>query len=324
MSALVGTKIQIERRDRICLVAVHGSLDRATAAGLAETIGAERAAHPARLVIDMSGVADMEPGAARILAAAARPVRGQCRVIVRSLRPAIRNGPEMAGLDLGGPDPGDAESAALSPGRQEALADTPTGQLIREWRHLRASVEHAIWEGQRARLALASTEDRLAATVAHLLVRRPAASARLTQLGQAARDYAEQLRGYGPPATASPPPAPRAFTANSTMGRAVGFIEERAQDDIAVADIAAAAFVTVRAVQLAFRSHLGVTPLAYLRQVRLEHAHRQLLYADPARTTVTAVAADWRFSNSSRFTAYYRAVYGVAPLQTLRHPPPAS
>ena len=59
------------------------------------------------------------------------------------------------------------------------------------------------------------------------------------------------------------------------------FIEENAHADITVADIAAAASVTVRAIQLAFRRHLDTTPLEYLRRVRLGHAHRDLLAADP-------------------------------------------
>jgi transcriptional regulator GlxA family with amidase domain len=105
--------------------------------------------------------------------------------------------------------------------------------------------------------------------------------------------------------------------ATVTVQRAVAFIEKRAQENIGVADIAAAACVTVRAVQLAFRRHLGTTPMRYLRQVRLGRAHEQLLTADPARTTVTRVAADWGFANPGRFTSYYRAAYGIPPRQTL-------
>src|SRR5262249_53032353 len=49
-----------------------------------------------------------------------------------------------------------------------------------------------------------------------------------------------------------------------TVRRAVEFIDENAHQDISVADIAAAAFVTIRAVQLAFRRHLDTTPMRYL------------------------------------------------------------
>jgi AraC-like DNA-binding protein len=104
----------------------------------------------------------------------------------------------------------------------------------------------------------------------------------------------------------------------ATVRRATAFIEESAHRAITVADIAAAASVTVRAVQLAFRRHLDTTPLGYLRRVRLERAHRELLAADPMRETVTAVAYRWGFPSTSRFAAQYRAAYGVSPSRTLR------
>ena len=103
-----------------------------------------------------------------------------------------------------------------------------------------------------------------------------------------------------------------------TLRRAVAFIEDNAGHDISPADVAAAAFVSVRAVQLAFRRHLGLSPMAYLRRVRLHQAHRALLGADPAQETVSAVAARWGFTNHSRFAMHYRAAFGVASSETLR------
>jgi AraC-like DNA-binding protein len=105
----------------------------------------------------------------------------------------------------------------------------------------------------------------------------------------------------------------------ATLRRAMTFIEENAHRDIAIIDIAAAAFVTVRAVQLAFQRHLGVTPLEYMRRVRLDHAHQDLKRACPGDgLTVTAVAYRWGFRSSSRFAAAYREAYGVSPSRTLR------
>lgn len=103
----------------------------------------------------------------------------------------------------------------------------------------------------------------------------------------------------------------------ATLHRATAFIDEYAHQDIALADIAAAAHVTIRAVQLAFRRHLNTTPSRYLRRVRLDHAHSQLVSGDPERDTVTAVAYRWGFTSSSRFAAYYRSAYGVPPSSTL-------
>jgi AraC-like DNA-binding protein len=104
----------------------------------------------------------------------------------------------------------------------------------------------------------------------------------------------------------------------ATLRRAMAFIDEHAQADITIADIAAAASVTIRAVQLAFRRHLDTTPTEYLRRVRLDHARHDLLAADPARDSVTAVAYRWGFPSPGRFAAYYRAAYGVPPGDTLR------
>jgi AraC-like DNA-binding protein len=119
-------------------------------------------------------------------------------------------------------------------------------------------------------------------------------------------------------ALADPTAEDRHDGSSATLRRAVAFIDEHAHEDISVADIAEAAHVTIRAVQLAFRRHLESTPTAYLRRVRLEHAHRQLVAADPEHESVTAVAYRWGFFSPSRFAAYYREAYGVLPSHSLR------
>jgi AraC-like DNA-binding protein len=121
------------------------------------------------------------------------------------------------------------------------------------------------------------------------------------------------------PNTALTPAAPRDRhdASAATVRRATAFIDEHAGQDITVADIAAAACVTVRSIQLAFRRELDATPTAYLRTVRLARAHRELVDAGPGQETVTAVAYRWGFSSASRFSARYRETYGVNPKQTL-------
>jgi AraC-like DNA-binding protein len=104
----------------------------------------------------------------------------------------------------------------------------------------------------------------------------------------------------------------------ATLRRAIAFIEGNASGDISIADIARAAHVTTRAVQLAFRRHLETTPSAYLRRVRLQYAHDQLRDAVPGTTTVTAVAAQWGFLNASQFAAHYRTAFAELPSRTLQ------
>ncbi len=315
-------RIRAEHRDRISVVSLRGPLDSTASTSLTECIRTEQAARPARLVIDMSGVTSVDFGGARAFVTAARPAPGQCPVIVRSLRMAARQQLELTGLDLSWLDSGrpdrDTDQEDQRPGGYRDTADSATGILVREWRHLLGSAEQAIADGRRNAQSIAATEDHVAATFLRLAARRPAEAERLSSLAQKARDYAVTLRDQGRHDTDVPARARLSYAASGTVGRAVAFIEERARDDIGVADIAAAAFVTVRAVQLAFRRYLDTTPLGYLRQVRLEGAHRELAEADPDRTTVTAIAADWRFTNASRFSAHYRAAYGIPPTQTLR------
>jgi AraC-like DNA-binding protein len=105
----------------------------------------------------------------------------------------------------------------------------------------------------------------------------------------------------------------------TTLSRAIAFIETSSDIDITVVDIARAARVTVRAVQLAFRRHLDTTPMAYVRRVRLQRVHEQLHAATPGDgATVTTIAARWGFADLSRFASLYRRTYGQPPSNTLR------
>ncbi|MCD2196271.1 helix-turn-helix transcriptional regulator [Actinomycetospora endophytica] len=101
--------------------------------------------------------------------------------------------------------------------------------------------------------------------------------------------------------------------------RAVAFIDEHARREISVEEIAEAAGASRRALEYAFQKHLGQTPSAYLREVRLEGAHRDLVDADSTNgATVASVAAQWMFNHPGRFSVEYRATYGNSPSHTLR------
>ncbi|OBK23082.1 hypothetical protein A5634_06080 [Mycobacterium asiaticum] len=102
------------------------------------------------------------------------------------------------------------------------------------------------------------------------------------------------------------------------LRRAVTYIDDNAHDDISLGDIASAVYVTPRALQYMFRKHRDSTPMEYLRRVRLHYAHRDLVTADRATTTVSAVARRWGFTHMGRFSVYYREHYGQSPHVTLR------
>jgi transcriptional regulator GlxA family with amidase domain len=105
----------------------------------------------------------------------------------------------------------------------------------------------------------------------------------------------------------------------ATVRRAVAFMDGHAHEDIGLTEIAAAARIGARSLQLAFRRHRDTTPLEYLRRIRLDGAHRELLAADPTRgDRVESIAARWGFAHPGRFSVIYRECYGRSPSATLR------
>lgn len=114
----------------------------------------------------------------------------------------------------------------------------------------------------------------------------------------------------------------RAGTAGPpTLRRAVAFCEDNAALPITVARIAEAASVSTRTLHELFRSHLGTTPLAHLRRVRLAGAHAELVAIAQGRATprtIAHVAQRWGFVHAGRFSRAYRAEYGRFPNETMR------
>lgn len=99
---------------------------------------------------------------------------------------------------------------------------------------------------------------------------------------------------------------------------AVDLIEADPQASLTVSFLAARCGVSVRTLQNGFRRHLGMPPLAYLRDVRLRRAHEDLCAADPGTGSVAEVARRWGFGHLGRFAAAHEAKYGQTPLRTLR------
>jgi transcriptional regulator GlxA family with amidase domain len=102
--------------------------------------------------------------------------------------------------------------------------------------------------------------------------------------------------------------------ASTRFARAEAFLLDHAREPITVADIAAAAGLSVRGVQAAFNRHHGITPLAYLRHIRLLLAREQL--ESNSDITVGEVARWAGFAHLGRFAGAYRDEFGELPRQT--------
>jgi AraC-like DNA-binding protein len=108
------------------------------------------------------------------------------------------------------------------------------------------------------------------------------------------------------------------FVAPSAIRTAIEVIEEDAHLPLTLTSIAARSHASVRTLQQGFQRHLGTSPMAYLREVRLQRAHQTLLKCDPSTVTVASVAYHWGFTNLGRFASAHAERYGEAPSVTLR------
>ncbi|MFD4600415.1 AraC family transcriptional regulator [Streptomyces sp. NPDC058464] len=103
------------------------------------------------------------------------------------------------------------------------------------------------------------------------------------------------------------------------LRKAMELVERQPESDLTVAALAACASLSPRALQEGFRRHLDMTPMEFVRSVRLARAHEALTQADPhSGTNVADIAHQWGFGNLGRFARDYQRRYGRLPSRTLR------
>lgn len=99
--------------------------------------------------------------------------------------------------------------------------------------------------------------------------------------------------------------------------RAEEYIRSHAADALSLERIAAAVGCSVRTLTDGFRKARGLTPMNFLRQVRLEGV-RDDLRQGRMPGGVSEVALRWGFPHLGRFAADYRRHFGETPSATLR------
>jgi AraC-like DNA-binding protein len=103
----------------------------------------------------------------------------------------------------------------------------------------------------------------------------------------------------------------RAALAAAKVAKAIRSAPER---DIDFADMAQHHGISLRTLQDGFCNHFGQPPSAFLRDVRLDMAHR--LLSTEVDVSVTDVALSCGFSHLGRFARDYRRRYGSSPSET--------
>lgn len=84
-----------------------------------------------------------------------------------------------------------------------------------------------------------------------------------------------------------------------------------------IVDICLALKVSQRTLQYSFQKILGVTPIAYLRYLRLNEVRKALLCAEHNQSSVTEFATRWHFLHMGNFSRDYYEMFGELPSHTL-------
>ena len=100
--------------------------------------------------------------------------------------------------------------------------------------------------------------------------------------------------------------------------RAEEYIHANAPDSISMRDLVSHARVSARTLFYGFNKWRGKTPMAYIRDTRLDMARRELQQATSMGGSVSQAAINSGFSNFSQFSRIYKDRFGEAPSATLR------
>ena len=103
-----------------------------------------------------------------------------------------------------------------------------------------------------------------------------------------------------------------------SLARALGWLKLRLDEPVVLDDLAGAAGVRPRTLEAHFKTHLGTTPMGWVRRTRLARARQQLLASREEDANVTGIANANGFTELGRFAAQYRRQFGELPSQTLK------
>jgi AraC-like DNA-binding protein len=112
-------------------------------------------------------------------------------------------------------------------------------------------------------------------------------------------------------------PARRTAILPRHVRRVEEYLQAHAHEPVSAEQLAELAGVSLRSLYAGFKDFCGVSPMQYLKGLRLDRARADMLNL-PDVTSVAGVAMRWGFAHLGRFSADYRERFGESPSETLR------
>lgn len=100
--------------------------------------------------------------------------------------------------------------------------------------------------------------------------------------------------------------------------KAQAYIHENIESPITPEDVAKEACISLRSIYAGFQNYLNTTPMAYIKQAKLNRVHEELKRLEPSQASVSEIAMNYGFSHFGNFAASYRKQFGELPSDTLR------
>lgn len=102
------------------------------------------------------------------------------------------------------------------------------------------------------------------------------------------------------------------------VARARDYVLGHRDQLVTVPELCERLHVSRRTLQYCFEDVLAISPIQYLRLIRLNGARRELRERCSDARTVRDIAADWGFWHFSQFSSDYRKLFGQSPSESLR------
>jgi len=99
--------------------------------------------------------------------------------------------------------------------------------------------------------------------------------------------------------------------------RVIDYLHSYAADVPTIPELCLIAKLSERNLQYGFKEYLGVTPIRYLRLVRLNGVRRDLLMSHPKKDKIVDIALNWGFIELGRFAGEYKQLFQELPSTTL-------
>jgi AraC family carnitine catabolism transcriptional activator len=135
------------------------------------------------------------------------------------------------------------------------------------------------------------------------------------KLAQKVADTLVHTRHINHPGEARVPAGSRYGIEDARLVKAIRLMEEHLEDRLTLKHVADSAGLSDRQLERLFRRHLQATPVAFYRQMRLDRAHRLLIYS---RLGVRDVALATGFSTLAEFSRAFKQKYGKPPSHARR------